>query len=518
MRGRDNSVESSAEDWRVLRLLALYRLTLAVALIALYQSGFSTDLLSPLQGRGHYVASLVYAVAGTLLLVPLLYRIPRLAWQVHLHFAVDVLAIAVLCYVSGGVASGLGMLLIVPVLGFAQALSLRMMLVQSAGATLVLLGEELLRQLGEGLVPAEFTQTGILGLVLFLTGGVANALAQRARRSEALAERTGRSLADLARLNETIIERMQSGVAVVDSERRLRTLNAAAREWLDARAGDELPAALRRALDDWQANEARAPEPLLLQADADPLIVRFTRLSGGRESPVLLLLEPARAVQEQAQQMKLAALGRLSASIAHEIRNPLSAISHAGQLLAESSQRSAEDQKLLEVVQRQSVRLDKIVKDVLSLSRRDAPTADVLTLKPWLTQAVAQYLEGAAPSRRIEISGNDDVRVRFDASHLQQVLGNLWDNSFRHGGNGVRVTLALARGSGGAPQLEVRDNGPGIPEPLRERIFEPFFTTAGDGTGLGLYLARELCAYNQARLSHVPQRRGACFRLTFTEA
>lgn len=515
---RDSRTESSAEDWRVLRLLALYRLTLAVALIALYHSGFSTDLLNPLQGRGYYVASFAYALVGTLLWIPLLYRIPRLAWQVHLHFAVDVLAIALLCYVSGGVASGLGMLLIVPVLGFAQALSPRLMLVQSAGATLALLGEELLRQLGEGLVAAEFAQTGILGLVLFLTGGFANALAQRARRSEALAERTGRSLADLARLNETIIERMQSGVAVVDGERRLRTLNASAREWLGVRAGDALPPALSRALDDWRANEARTPEPLLLNADAEPLIARFTRLSGGDDAPLLLLLEPARAVQEQAQQMKLAALGRLSASIAHEIRNPLSAISHAGQLLAESGSLSAEDQKLLDVVQRQSVRLDKIVKDVLSLSRREAVAPDVLALKSWLTQAVAQYLEGADSGRRIDVNGNDDLRTRFDASHLQQVLGNLWDNSFRHGGAGVHITLSLARGPGGAPQLDVRDNGPGIPEPLRERIFEPFFTTAGDGTGLGLYLARELCAYNQARLSHVPQRRGACFRITFTEA
>ena len=521
MAAADSRFDTSPEDWRVLRLLALYRLALATGLIVLYHSGYSAELLDRMQGRSYYAASISYAIAGTLLLLPLLYRIPRLAWQVHLHFAVDVLAIAVLCYVSGGVSSGLAMLLIVPVLGFAQALSPRLMLVQSAGATLVLFGEELLRQLGASIVPAEFTQTGILGLVLFLTGGAANALAQRARRSEALAERTGSELANLARLNETIVERMQAGVVAVDGERRIRMLNAAAREALRARPGQTLAdasPALMRAFSRWQANDHADAEPLSLHADGEPHVLRFTRLGIGDESPVLILLEPARAVQEQAQQMKLAALGRLSASIAHEIRNPLSAISHAGQLLAESEHLPADDRKLLDMVQRHAARIDKIVKDVLSLSRRESAEPDALALKPWLKQAVAQYLEGVDDGRRIEVGGIGDLRARFDPNHLQQVLGNLWDNSFRHGGAGVRVGLVLSRSVSGAPVLEVSDDGPGIPAVLRERIFEPFFTTASDGTGLGLYLARELCAYNQARLNYLPRERGACFRLTFSEA
>ncbi len=223
------------------------------------------------------------------------------------------------------------------------------------------------------------------------------------------------------------------------------------------------------------------------------MIPRFSALGSGAEAPVLILLESARAVQEQAQQIKLAALGRLSASIAHEIRNPLAAISHAGQLLNESPALGSEDRKLLDIVQRHGARIDKIVRDVLSLSRRDATTPGVIELGAWLRQATEQYREGRETAARLQKPElSEDFRVHFDASHLQQILGNLWDNSFEHGGDSVRVSLGVRRlNRGSAPVLEVADDGPGIPAALHERIFEPFFTTSTRGTGLGLYLARE---------------------------
>jgi two-component system sensor histidine kinase PilS (NtrC family) len=221
--------------------------------------------------------------------------------------------------------------------------------------------------------------------------------------------------------------------------------------------------------------------------------------------------------------MNLAALGRLSAGIAHEIRNPLAAISHAGQLMAESPNLSAENQRLLSMIQRHSERIDKIVKDVLTLSRRDSPAPAPLKLRAWLEQAVAQYRESHPGARRgVHIDRvASDLSVRFDPHHLQQVLFNLWDNSFLHGGrDGRRIEVHIATSPRGesAPWLEVRDNGPGIPAELRERVFEPFFSTAHQGTGLGLYLARELCEYNHCRLTYRGGAEGASFRLTFAEA
>lgn len=522
MTERRRSTDINPEDWRILRLLALYRLLLVAVLIILFHSGYSMQAFAELRINWFYNTCLVYGMFA-LLLVPALYRFRNLLWHAHIHFGIDVLAGVSLIYSAGGVTSGLGILLITPAIGCSLVLSPRMAILQAATATLALLGEEIYRQLHQGLVAYEFTQTGLLGVMLFLSSGVSNAVATRARRSEALAERTGSELANLSRLNETIVERMQSGVAVLDDEGRFHQLNPVARAWLRARPGDalaEVSPALAQALKQWRSGARSDPLPLTPRSDGEEVIPRFSRLGSGADAPVLILLESARAVQEQAQQIKLAALGRLSASIAHEIRNPLAAISHAGQLLNESPALSGEDRKLLDIVQRHGARIDKIVRDVLSLSRRDAAAPGVIELAPWLRQAVEQYREGRETSARLSKPElPEKFRVTFDANHLQQVLGNLWDNSIEHGGAGVSVSLSVRRlNRGSAPVLEVADNGPGIPPALHERIFEPFFTTSAGGTGLGLYLARELCAYNQARLAYVPRERGACFHLTFTEA
>lgn len=250
------------------------------------------------------------------------------------------------------------------------------------------------------------------------------------------------------------------------------------------------------------------------------VIPRFTRLGWGDDAPVLILLEDAGALREQAQQMKLAALGRLSASIAHEIRNPLSAISHAGQLLAESSELQGENQRLLGMIQRHGARIEKIIRDVLSISRRETREIATLPLRNWLVRTANLYQEGHPLQQRpIEIGDiPSSLVVEFDPDHLQQVLFNLWDNSFEHAGEyNVLVFVNAGPSRGGAVWLEVRDNGPGIPDELVEQVFEPFFTTAAHGTGLGLYLSRSLCEYNQAKLVHVPQPEGTCFRILFSQ-
>jgi len=279
---------------------------------------------------------------------------------------------------------------------------------------------------------------------------------------------------------------------------------------------------LAAALHTWQQQPGREPGPVSLWASTAEVAPRFMSLGGGPAKQVLILLDDALRLREQAQQMKLAALGRLSASIAHEIRNPLSAIHHAGQLLAESPHQNQEDRRLLDMIQRHSTRIDKIVNDVLNLSRRDAATPSSIAVRGFLERTVAIYREGH-PNRacHIDLEGVEpDLTVRFDPNHLQQILLNLWDNSFEHGaargGEAVHITLGSGRQAAlGQSYLDVADNGGGIAGELRERVFEPFFTTAHKGTGLGLYLARELCEYNQARLLLLQSEQGVRFRLIF---
>jgi len=512
------------EDWRVLSALSLYRLLLVAFLIALHQSGFGADLFDLLRPRAFQLSTLAYALVALLLFLMVVYRWPRLTAQAHLHFGADLLMVSLLVYSTGGVPQGLGVLMLTPSVGCALMLTPRLAVLHAALATLAMFGEETLRQLwGLRFNSSDFTQTGVLGLIFFATNLTANAVAQRARRSEALAERVGSEFISLSRLNESVIESMQTGVLVVDAGNRVRTVNAAAQRLLgrnavpDTLLTTQLPR-LAQVLERWRQGAPDAQQPFTEIAHGLELLPRLSRLGWGPDAPVLILLDSAGQLREQAQQMKLAALGRLSASIAHEIRNPLSAITHAGQLLAESPDIRRENQRLLSMIQRHAGRIDKIVRDVLELSRRDAVQQERLGLRQWLVRTAGLYQEGypqaPRPIELLEVAPN--LEVRFDPGHLQQILFNLWDNSFeQEQGSSIRVILSADRLDNGRVYLDVADNGPGIPAELADKIFEPFFTTDSEGTGLGLYLARELCEYNHAKLQQLPQHRGACFRILF---
>jgi two-component system sensor histidine kinase PilS (NtrC family) len=513
----------AAEDWRALRLLSLYRLLLITILVLIHEGGLGGFLFELVFPRLFRYTCDAYAVAALILLLPLLQRRPGLTAQVLAQFTLDIVATTIMVYANGGVSNGLGILLITPILSCATLLTPRMAAMLAAGATLALFAEEIVRQSTLGFLASEFTTAGLFGMMFFATAAVSNALAQRARRGEALAQQAGSDLANMARLNERIIESMHAGVLVVDAQHQVRACNAAGLLLLDREKsliGLQLAThaePLHQALQKWQEGVAKDE---LIHTPTRELIPHFSYLSWGANSPMLILLEDAATLREQAQQLKLAALGRLSAAIAHEIRNPLAAINHAGQLLAESTEIRGENQRLLAMIQRHGERINMIVRDVLDLSRHDYASRSLFALKPWLVRAIGQYQEGHVhrprPIELLDMSA--DLNVCFDPHHLRQVLFNLLDNSFEHGnGHSTVAMISVDRDKGsGLPRLELSDNGPGIAANQRERIFEPFFTTAAEGTGLGLYLSRELCDYNQARLTYVPQTEGARFRIQFS--
>jgi two-component system, NtrC family, sensor histidine kinase PilS len=515
---------AAPEDWRILLALALYRTLLVALLLTMEQSRYSLLLFDDMNpGRFHWTC-VAYAVTALLLIPPIIYRWPRLEVQAHVQFAVDVFAIGSLMYSTGGVSAGFGVLLMLPAVGCGLLVSLRMAVVQASAATLAIFSEEIIRQAGTGYEASEFARAGLLGLMFFATGSAGSYISSRARRSELLAERVGSEFADLSRVNQRVIETLSTGLVVIDADRRIRIVNAAAMRLLgmqrpEGRLLAEASPPLHRAFEQWLSGRQRDNDPLAADPSLPEVLPRFSRLGSGTGTAVMILLDDASALRAQAQQLKLAALGRLSASIAHEIRNPLSAITHAGQLLAEAPELGGENQNLLAMIQRHGARIDKIVKDVLELSRRDPAPREHIRLRAWLLRTVALYQEGySARPRPIELLDVPaDLSAGFGASHLQQVLFNLWDNSFEHASDPAGTVVLVSAGvdAAGQPFLETADNGPGIAPEQRERMFEPFFTTSARGTGLGLYLARELCEYNQARLSYLPQDKGACFRITF---
>ncbi len=515
------------EDWRILAVLGPYRLLLVTTLLTLHRSGFAPEFFGVLKASTFFYGCLIYALLALVLLVLGVFRRPRVRIQAHLHLFVDMLTIGTLVYGAGGISSGLGMLLVPPVVGSSLVLSPRLAAVHAAMATLTMFGAEAIHQINtHTLDGANYSQTGLLGLMFFVSSLVANTVAQRARRSEAMAQRVGSEFVNLSRLSENIIESMQTGVLVVDAGNRIRVANAAGRRLV----GDDLPSgatlpqavpALHAALQQWRDGRGDSALPLAIDASGRELMVRFTRLGWGAEAQILLSLEDASLLREQAQQIKLAALGRLSAGIAHEIRNPLSAITQASQLLAESATLDPGNHRLLDMVQRHAARIERIVRDVLDLSRRNSADQVRLRLREWLTRTAALYHEsypqGARPIELTDVPA--ELYVQFDVEHLQQVLFNLWDNSFSHGAPAQRAATVMMQATVSdddeAVVLDVLDDGPGIPPELHERIFEPFFTSTSTGTGLGLYLCRELCEYNQARINHVPSRHGAMFRIRF---
>lgn len=518
---------AAPEDWRALRLLSFYRLALVGLFLALLAAEYTPQILSAIKPDWYRWICTGYALSALLLTWLVQTQRPYLTAQAHLNFLVDLAAIAALVYASGGVDDGLATLLLIPVVVCALVLSPRMAVMQAAIGTLVMFGVELVRQYNGPIDAGAFTSSGVLGLILFGTSVAANTVAQRARRSEALALRMGSEFDNLSRLNEVVLESMHTGVIVLDDNLRIGNLNASARELLrttsraEGRSLELESAPLAERLRGWLAAKELNDTPVSLGPNMPEVNLRISRLGGAERAPIMVVIEDASRLREQAQQIKLAALGRLSASIAHEIRNPLAAISHAGQLMYEATDISPENRRLLAMIHRHTDRIDKIVNDVMALSRRESARPSVIPLALWLEDTVALYREGHIKEQRtIEIGEiAKSLRVSFDHRHLQQLMFNLWDNAFRHGArDGAAIIVRVSAGAerNGRPWLDVADNGPGIPPEVVDKIFEPFFTTSHGGTGLGLYLARELCELNHARMSYQRRPVGACFRISFT--
>ncbi len=519
----------TAQAWRALRYFAAYRVLIAAFLLAIGLAGLTPGHELRWLPRLYLGTAAAYFPATVAAAWLAAHRRPRLELQLSLAVLVDVAALTLLAFATGGVRGGLALLVIISVGAGSVLAGRRQSLGFAALASLsVLAGEIYAQAAGWGTGPTAYSQAGLLGATCFAGALLVNWLAERLRATEALAERRGVDLANLAQLNETIVQRLEAGVVVVDAEGRVRLANSAAWRILGMPAGGMEGRPLREVSPElggryaaWRHDPTVAPEPLRT-GDGGEYDVRCVPLGAGERAGTALFLEDTAAIVQRAHQMKLAALGRLTASIAHEIRNPLGAISHAAQLLAESEALTGPDRRLAEIVVAQAGRMNTIVENVLQLSRGGPGQPEPVELRPWLEDFAAEFARAAHLAEgELTVAAEDGLVVRADPSHLHQVLWNLCQNAADHGrGSDGRLRLALRAGRPGGAEggavIEVCDEGPGIPPEEAERVFEPFYTTRAEGSGLGLYLARELCEVNGAHLTLVPNPRGGCcFRITF---
>ena len=523
----DKLRQDTRTGWLRLRLLTFYRLILTGLLAVLYFTLWDSNPFGVQDHalfRATLLAWLLFSlVSGT---ATRLER-PGYRFQALLQILTDIGALALLIHATGGVASPLSALLIITIAVGALLLPGRMAYLFAAVAALALLLETGITLLAlENTNASSVARAGLMGMVLFATAALAHVLAIRLRDSEALAAQRGIDLANLQQLNQYVIRQLLSGILVVDPDGMVRLANDRAHKLLKLDAAEgrklrELSPALADQMARWQDNPALQAESIPGGAAGTDLTPRFTRLDTSQGTGTLVLLDDDTLLAQQSQQLKLASLGRMSASIAHEIRNPLGAISHAAQLLSESEYLNGGDKRLTEIINSHSLRVNEIIESILQLSRRSPSQPQELQLSEWLQLFHGEFIEteGADATRLILDVEDDALCIQSDPGHLRQVLANLCQNALRHSPADAMVRLSASASDDGAVRLEILDNGPGIDPDTAAQIFEPFFTTENSGTGLGLYIARELCELNRAHLSyHRRSVGGSCFRIEFSAA
>lgn len=505
--------------WIALRYFNVYRIALAALFL-----GLTLVYGDALNLGAHRLDLFRSAAAAYLVLAVMAHSVLRhvrlqFLLQLSLHIVLDVAAITVLMYASGGLRSGLGAMLLISLIGAALLAPRRLALGYAALATIALLLEQSVWVLRFDAPEANFLQPALLAIGCFASAGVTGWLVQRVSASERLARQRERELALQMRVNQLVIKDMQDGVLVLDAAGRVLQHNPSAQRLLGAQGlrGTDLAHIAPAAAEGWRRWRAGSGAK---QADIElrgrGLRLRMMEVGADEDLTVMFVEDTTRALEE-ARRHKLAALGRLTANLAHEIRNPLSAISHAAELLGESAA-ERERERLCRIIADNTRRLERLVADVLQLNRRDRASDERIELAEWLRQFVEEFaMSEAVPRERIAVEIGRPVRVRFDREHLRQVLWNLLRNAVRHARPALGCVRIVVGAFAGQVEVSVLDNGPGVPRERVGQLFEPFFTTDRKGTGLGLYIARELCAANRAALEYVPGGEGAHFRIVCAE-
>lgn len=524
----------SSDPWSPLQLYSIYRLILAGVLLITDLSKASTLLLGTLDNQLFSSSLNAYVVIAILGVFSTHFKSPIFKVQLYTHTVVDIVFLLLIIYSSGGLNSGLGILILLPVILPSILNPSQGSLLLSALTVIALLLTEVMLKINLEFKTSALFHTGVLSLFIMMVSLWAGSWFEKAAYTAALAKRRGIDLANLSQLNQSILDQLQTGIIVLDQTGQIRHLNPTAWDMLGQP-------------DDWRDNTLReyAPElnahlnywlenisPKVVSYDikhwkTTDFTMRLSQLGVRNQGVVLMYLEDTRQQREKQQDVKMASLGQLTANIAHEIRNPLGAISHAAQLLSESPELEKADERMVQIIQSNSVRMNTTIESVLNLSRKSNPHRENIQLKLWLSNFVNDFVQQSSLNKNqislfIDIP---DATIQFDPTHLHQIMWNLCRNAEKYAMDDTSNLQIDIQGNHPAHTREIMlniiDNGKGVPTSNIERLFEPFFTTStkGDGTGLGLFMARELCLSNGSTLEYVRlPAGGGCFRLVFSQS
>lgn len=516
------------DPWNLLRLYHVYRLTLAGALLIGLVLGHN-------EVRDGYDLPLFTWLTGTYLIIAVIsnlasyFQWPDLSVQTLLFVLIDIAILLGLIYASGGVKSGFGILLLIPILIPHLGNPGHVSLMLSALTSMALVAIQVWLQYQDKSDNISVMHSGLIALFIMLVSWSSNRWIRKASAMATLAKRRGIDLANLSQLNQSILDKLESGIVVVEGSGAIRHMNDAAWDMLGqpgnwrSKPVQQFAPELDHHLQHWLNNVCpRIATFDVRHQHTSDMRARFSQLGTQSRRATLIHLEDTTEQREKLQNAKLASLGQLTASIAHEIRNPLGAISHAAQLLGESQNLDKADTRLLQIIQSNARRMNLTIESVLTLSRKKTPNRERLALKLWLHEFRKDFiLQNKLREEQITLFVEPaDTVIEFDPAHLHQIIWNLCSNAFKYAHDDPRkLQLDI---QGGNPthtrdiMLNIIDNGRGMSEEQRQRLFEPFFTTSTQGTGLGLFMSRELCLTNGASLDYIPlASAGSCFRIVF---
>jgi len=517
----------SIHNHLVLRVYLYYRLILASLLWLTFSFSASHELLGNVYPELFQYTSISYALIclGSILA----FSIENLSHSIRRISAMllmDLIALLLMMHASDGLNSSLSYLLLVNVAMASIFIRGQLALAYAALTSLVTIAEALYLPSGSQGISSELFTAGTLGILIFLTAISFYYLTSKIHQSDVEAAYQAEYAKHLQQLAQHIVTRMRTGIIVVDEEQVIELINQSALQLLDLPPADYTGVRLNEMADfgslieDWRSSPGKsAPRIHSLRVGQD-VRISFATLETQEAKRIIMYMEDYRSLAQQAQHLKLASLGRLTASIAHEVRNPLGAISHAAQLLSEADYLNNADNRLIEIILQHSERVNQIIENTLTISRRKEPKPKIIELAEWLPHFINEYK--AVNKVDVNFSINTaSLSAKFDPTHLAQVITNLCDNGVRfseHESGEPRVAInAGISDNDGTAFIEIIDDGPGVKNEMLEQIFDPFYTTDEKGSGLGLYISKELCEINQASLYFKrTEANKSCFRIDCT--
>ena len=500
-----------AQGQRLFRYYSAYALALALLLTILGSLDTNHLIVAATDPTSFLLANTAYVVLTAVMLIISNSRVATHPQYAIGLFLADVTLLVLMMHASGGLGSGFSNLILVPILISNLLVRHSLGYVVAAWTTLSIFYSEHILHLNFAEKDVFFS--GLYGFFCFVLAFLTQSLSNKINSTLELTYKQAKNISRLRNINRQVLISMPNAIIACDHNDQILFANKQAHEWFDINEAGFLPSNLMSLVKGQQKSSYS------FEHNNQKLVFSKTSMEGSEEGDYLLLIEDAGRIASEAQQIKLASLGRLTASIAHEIRNPLSALRHAAQLLAEAPDLQETDKKLTTIIEQHCMRINRTVEDILQISRRKNPNTEAIRLEPWLQHFKAAFHDAHPQPFELNIQCPSNYLVQFDPDQLQQILHNLCNNGLRYAmlaeQQNAALQIKVSTPRINVLNIDIIDNGTGITEENQKNLFEPFFTTEHTGTGLGLYLCREICEANDAILQYIDTPEpGACFRIT----